>query len=101
MKQAVFIPKDPENCKVGQKAGSFYRIKNEEQGNERKANTCPRVAAPTPNANYSHKIIFWLWTRCSRLLVKISTETVSELLHGQSTLVHKTFNTSVMHNHCK
>lgn len=36
MKQAIFIPKDPENCKVGQKAGSFYRIKNEEQGNERK-----------------------------------------------------------------
>ena len=27
MKSAVSILKDPENCKMGQKTGSFYRIK--------------------------------------------------------------------------
>ena len=35
MKQAVSIPKGPENCKMEQKARKFYRIKKEEQGREK------------------------------------------------------------------
>ena len=34
MKQEVFVPKGPENCKIGQKAGGIYKIKNKEQGRE-------------------------------------------------------------------
>lgn len=31
----VSIPKGPGNYKKGQKAGSFYRLKNKEQGREK------------------------------------------------------------------
>lgn len=37
MKQAGSVPKCPENCKRGQKVGSFYRIKTKEQGNKCRA----------------------------------------------------------------
>ena len=35
MKQAVSTLKGPENCKMRQKAGSFYRIKKEKQEREK------------------------------------------------------------------
>lgn len=35
MKQEVCVLKDPENCKLGQKAGSIYKIKNKEQRREK------------------------------------------------------------------
>lgn len=30
MKREVPVPKGPKNCKMGQKVGSFYRIKKKE-----------------------------------------------------------------------
>ena len=35
MKRAVCAPKGPENCKMGQRARRFCRIKNKEQGREK------------------------------------------------------------------
>ena len=35
MKQEVCVLKGPENCKLGQKAGSIYKIKNKEQRREK------------------------------------------------------------------
>lgn len=35
VKWEISIPKSPENCEMGCKAGSFYRIKDEEQGREK------------------------------------------------------------------
>ena len=35
MKQEVCVLKGPENCKMGQKAGSIYKIKNKEEKNRK------------------------------------------------------------------
>lgn len=35
MNWAVSVPKGPENCRMGQEAGSFYKVKNKEQGRDR------------------------------------------------------------------
>ena len=51
MKWAVFIPKDPENSKIGQKAGTFFigqRIRSKDKKNKkwikhREASIEPRV----------------------------------------------------------
>lgn len=37
MQRAVFLSKDPENCKTGQKTGNFYGMKNKaKEGNNGK-----------------------------------------------------------------
>ena len=38
--------------------------KEERTSEGKKANTCPRVDEPTPNANYSDRVVFCLWICC-------------------------------------
>lgn len=39
-KQAVSVPKGPENYKMGQKTGSFNGMKNKVQGSKYRAQSC-------------------------------------------------------------
>lgn len=88
MRQAVFIPKGPENYKIKREAGTVYRIESMEQGREK------RKMSKEPGSKYRAQSWLGVWGLANWTYIQpfwscgafTGTRTFADVLPGQEWL---------------